>query len=168
LRRERQEKPATENQPRSPCKCALSPEKAHQPRRRDGWHPEQLEVGPYVHALLLLRLPFPLLFPRALIPPGGGGIFSNAAIDFGNYPVRKPSAKQSVVKVEERQTIAVNLIQDRQTQWLPPFVFRLDKSVEASAHHVGLAVSDGRLLWPVSIELKSVDPRFDGWSSAKP
>jgi hypothetical protein len=50
--------------------------------------------------------------------------------------------------------IDVVLIDEGETKSLPELVFRLPKSIAATANHVGLGVSDGKLLWPVPTELR--------------
>ena len=50
--------------------------------------------------------------------------------------------------------IDVVLIDEGETKSLPELVFRLPKSIVATANHVGLGVSDGKLLWPVPTELR--------------
>lgn len=52
------------------------------------------------------------------------------------------------------QAISVLLSDDGETHPLPDLLFRLPKKIAAAATHIGLAVSDGRLLWPIAVELK--------------
>ncbi len=62
--------------------------------------------------------------------------------------------KQHQVLYRERLPIAIRLSKDGETKPLPDLSFRLDKSVSDRASHVGLGVSDGRLLWPIPTRLK--------------
>ena len=50
--------------------------------------------------------------------------------------------------------IVIALIDEGETKSLPELVFRLPKSLAAGVNHVGLGVSDGKLLWPIAAELK--------------
>ena len=54
----------------------------------------------------------------------------------------------------DAQPIDVVLIDEGETKSLPELVFRLPKSIAATVNHVGLGVSDGKLLWPIPTELK--------------
>ncbi len=54
----------------------------------------------------------------------------------------------------ESYPITIHLTQYGETAWLPDLRFHLDKSIAARATHIGLTVSDGRLLWPIAVELK--------------
>ena len=54
----------------------------------------------------------------------------------------------------DAQPIDVVLIDEGETKSLPEMVFRLPKSIAATVNHVGLGVSDGKLLWPIATELK--------------
>jgi hypothetical protein len=55
---------------------------------------------------------------------------------------------------EDRQPISINLTTNGESARLPALVFRLSKVLEAQAPHVGLSVTDGRLLWPIPVTLK--------------
>src|ERR1700751_1034687 len=55
---------------------------------------------------------------------------------------------------EETRPISVNLTQDGQTAHLPDLSFRLSKAIVARARRVGLAVLDGRLMWPIPVHLE--------------
>ena len=52
------------------------------------------------------------------------------------------------------RSISVRLVQDGQTAHLPELTFRLPKAIVAKARHVGLAVTDGHLMWPIAVELQ--------------
>lgn len=52
------------------------------------------------------------------------------------------------------QPISILLTQDGESIALPELLFRVPKSAFADAAHVGFGVSDGRLLWPIAVELK--------------
>jgi hypothetical protein len=52
------------------------------------------------------------------------------------------------------QAIDVLLTTDGDSATLPEVVLRVPKSVVASAEHVGVNVTDGKLLWPVGVTLK--------------
>ena len=67
---------------------------------------------------------------------------------------RTSSRQRHVVLHRETQSIAVLLKKAGERKRLPDLVFRLPKSVAMQATHIGLAVSDGRLLWPIPTELK--------------
>jgi hypothetical protein len=54
----------------------------------------------------------------------------------------------------EWQPIAVRLEKDAEVGTLPDLEFLMPKSAVETATHVGLAVSDGKLLWPIPTELK--------------
>ncbi len=54
----------------------------------------------------------------------------------------------------ETEPIAVVLTADRESKSMPEVTFRLPKSIAAQAGHIGLAVTDGRMLWPIPIELR--------------
>jgi len=60
------------------------------------------------------------------------------------------------VEVLFRQTqgIVVVLSENGETKPMPNLTFRLPKPISAQATHVGLGVSDGRILWPIPTELK--------------
>jgi len=58
------------------------------------------------------------------------------------------------VLYRESYPIAIRLTQYGKTAWLPELRFRLAKSVAARATHIGLTVTDGRLMWPIAVELK--------------
>ena len=63
------------------------------------------------------------------------------------------TARAEVVH-RDPQPIDVVLIDEGETKSLPELVFRLPKSLAATANHVGLGVSDGKLLWPIATELR--------------
>jgi hypothetical protein len=52
------------------------------------------------------------------------------------------------------RTIEVLLSNEGDTGTLPELVFRVPRSLADAADHVGLGVSDGKLLWPVGVTLK--------------
>ena len=54
----------------------------------------------------------------------------------------------------EWQPIAIRLEQFGEVGTLPDLEFLMPKSTVEAATHVGLAVSDGKLLWPIPTELK--------------
>jgi hypothetical protein len=54
----------------------------------------------------------------------------------------------------EAYPVTVRLTQYGEATWLPDLRFRLAKSIAARATHIGLSVTDGKLLWPVAVELK--------------
>lgn len=58
------------------------------------------------------------------------------------------------VLYRESYPIAISLSEYGETAWLPDLRFRVAKSIAARATHIGLSVTDGRLLWPVAVELK--------------
>jgi hypothetical protein len=53
----------------------------------------------------------------------------------------------------EEESIAVTLTEDGETAPLPEHTFRIPKSVADAAGQVRLAVSDGRIMWPI-VDLK--------------
>ena len=65
-----------------------------------------------------------------------------------------PGASRADLIHRDIQPIDVALTDDGETRSLPELVFRLPKSVAGNANHVGLGVSDGKLLWPIGVELK--------------
>lgn len=67
-------------------------------------------------------------------------------------PRERPQPAERLFR--ERRAISVVLSDDGDTKPMPELTFRLAKSVAARAGHVGLAVTDGRLAWPISTELK--------------
>lgn len=54
----------------------------------------------------------------------------------------------------EWQPIAIRLEKYAEVGTLPDLEFLMPKSAVETATHVGLAVSDGKLLWPIPTELK--------------
>ena len=54
----------------------------------------------------------------------------------------------------ERQQIAIRLEEYAEVGTLPDLEFLMPKPAVETATHVGLAVSDGKLLWPIPTELK--------------
>jgi len=65
----------------------------------------------------------------------------------------EPGTRASVLS-RETQAIAVVLREDGETKPMPDLTFRLPKSIAAQARHVGLGVTDGRILWPIPTELR--------------
>jgi hypothetical protein len=55
------------------------------------------------------------------------------------------------------QPIDVVLTDEGETRSLPELVFRLPKSIAATTTHVGLGVSDGKLLWPIGAEFRPLN-----------
>jgi hypothetical protein len=54
----------------------------------------------------------------------------------------------------EAHPIAIRLTESDEVGVLPDLEFTLAKEIADRATHVGLAVTDGRLLWPIAIELR--------------
>ena len=54
----------------------------------------------------------------------------------------------------EIRPISVVLSRDGESRRLPDFVFRLSKSIYDQAELIAVAVTDGRLLWPIPAPLK--------------
>ena len=69
-----------------------------------------------------------------------------------------PSQPAKVLYRQSKE-IAVMLSEEGDTKRLPDLSFRMSKSVLAEATHVGLYVSDGRVMWPIPGELANVDSR---------
>ena len=55
---------------------------------------------------------------------------------------------------DESRPISVRLVQDGQAAQLPELTFRLAKDIVARARHVGLAVTDGHMMWPIAVDLQ--------------
>lgn len=56
----------------------------------------------------------------------------------------------SVELSRDEESIAVTLSEDGETTPLPEHTFRIPKSVADEAGHIRLAVSDGRIMWPIA------------------
>jgi hypothetical protein len=67
--------------------------------------------------------------------------------------IPRPGRPADVVH-RDVQSISVLLTADGETRPLPELLFRLPESAASAAGHVGLGVSDGKLLWPIGVELK--------------
>ncbi len=68
--------------------------------------------------------------------------------------VPNPDGGKATVLSRQTESIAVLLSADGETKPMPEETFRLPKSIAAAAGHVGLAVTDMHLMWPVPVELK--------------
>ena len=55
---------------------------------------------------------------------------------------------------EETRPISISLSHDGQTAHLPDVRFRLSKIIAAQAREVGVAVLDGRFMWPIPVHLQ--------------
>ena len=58
------------------------------------------------------------------------------------------------VLYQESHSIRVRLTQEGQMAHLPILTFRLPKAIAARAQQVGLAVTDGHLMWPIPVPLR--------------
>ena len=67
---------------------------------------------------------------------------------------RKYGTARAELLHRDAQPIDVVLSDEGETRSLPEMVFRLPKSIAATVNHIGLGVSDGKLLWPVATELR--------------
>jgi hypothetical protein len=56
----------------------------------------------------------------------------------------------------DTRPIAADFTTDGETHSLPELRFVLQKSTETQAQHVGVSVTDGRILWPVPSEMKGL------------
>ena len=63
-------------------------------------------------------------------------------------------ARTIVQPHDDTRPISIHLSEEGQTAHLPDFSFRLSKAIAAQAHTVGLAVLDGRLMWPIPVHLQ--------------
>ena len=54
------------------------------------------------------------------------------------------------------QPVAVTFTNQGDSQNLPELEFKIDKDIAEKANHLGLVVSDGRLLWPIATELRDL------------
>jgi hypothetical protein len=67
--------------------------------------------------------------------------------------IARPGERADILH-RDVQAISVVLSGDGDAEMLPALLFRLPKKIAEAANHVGLGVSDGRLLWPIAVELK--------------
>ena len=81
--------------------------------------------------------------PRVMLRTAS--LIAAARLEAPNLPAK--------VLYKDAQTIDVVLNADGETKDLPPLTFHVTKGVATDAATLGLAVSDGRLLWPVTIAL---------------
>jgi hypothetical protein len=68
-------------------------------------------------------------------------------------PADRPGQPVTVL-FERRQPVSVRLTDAGETKAMPRLIFRMPKSAAARATMVGLVVTDGRILWPITVGLK--------------
>jgi hypothetical protein len=91
-------------------------------------------------------------------PDGGGPVNQTEIVDlrFCELVATIWSGKKEPAEVLYREShpVAIRLTKNGEAAQLPDLRFRVSKSIAARATHIGLGVTDGKLLWPIAVELK--------------
>jgi len=67
---------------------------------------------------------------------------------------RRDNGERPDILYRDKKRVSLSLTKDGETKELTDLAFHVTKTVADQATHVGLGLTDGRLFWPVSTELK--------------